>query len=95
MTKLTDGPRNLDAFCGYLTAQYADLFKSDPDYASVSTRTTPADLARKMTLALSAGTANKDGKAIKAACAHFGLPHTYKAIRAFFDADIVNAEVSR
>ena len=77
---------NLDAFYEELKAQYAELFANDPEYAYSAAHISPADLARKMTLGLDSGSANKDGKAITRACKKFGIPHTYKAIRCFFNA---------
>jgi len=74
---------NLDAFASHLALEYADLFKTDPDYAYSASRLTPEGLARKMTLALDAGMGNKDGKGIQRTCKHFGIPYTYEAIRAF------------
>lgn len=74
---------NLDAFCARLEIEYAHLFANDPEYAYAASRTTPAALARKMTLGLDNGQANKDGDGIKRTCKHFGIPHTYKAIRDF------------
>jgi hypothetical protein len=74
---------NLDAFCAFLSAKYAELFANDPEYSYSASKCTPGELARKMALALDRGSANKAGKAIAAACRHFGIPHTYKAIRAF------------
>lgn len=44
-------------------------------------------IARKMTIALSNGTANKDGQACRATCKELRIPYTYKGIRAYFDAD--------
>jgi hypothetical protein len=76
---------NLDAFYAYLRDTYAELFVTDPDYAYSASKITPDALARKMTLGLAAGTANKDGKGIRSTCSHFKIQHTYKAIRAFFD----------
>jgi hypothetical protein len=77
---------NLDTFCATLADQYRTLFASDPDYAHVASRLTPEDLARKMTLGLDSGAANKDGKAIRHACRVLGIDHTYKAIRAYLAA---------
>jgi hypothetical protein len=76
---------NLDAFYAHLRDTYAELFVTDTDYAYSASKITPDALARKMTLGLAAGTANKEGKAIRLTCSHFSIPHTYKAIRAFFD----------
>lgn len=45
------------------------------------------DVARRMVLGLAAGRASKDGKALTATCKELGIPHTYKAIRAYFDQD--------
>ena len=76
---------NLDAFRDRLTIEYADLFKNDSEYSFAASRTTPEELSRKMTLGLDNGTANKDGDGIKRACKHFGIAHTYKAIRIFLN----------
>lgn len=73
---------NLDAFCTELTKQYTELFKT-PEYEFAARRTTPEALARKMTLGLDNGQANKDGEGIKNTCKHFEIPYTYQAIRAF------------
>jgi hypothetical protein len=77
---------NLDAFCDQLEREYVRLFECDPEYAYSAARITPAALARKMTLGLDSGSANKDGDGIKRTCKHFGIPYTYKAIRAFLTA---------
>jgi hypothetical protein len=74
---------NLDTFCETLAGQYRTLFASDPDYAHVASQLTPEALARKMTLGLDNGTANKDGKAIRNACRVLGIDYTYKAIREY------------
>lgn len=78
---------NLDAFCARLAVEYKNLFENDPEYAFSASRTTPEELARKMTLALDNGTANKDGEGIKRTCKHFGINYTYKAIRAFLSQE--------
>ena len=77
---------NLDSFCQTLADQYRKLFASDRDYAHVSSQLTPEALARKMTLGLDNGTANKDGKAIRTVCRVLGIDYTYKAIRTFLSA---------
>lgn len=77
---------NLNRFYEVLAEHYRDLFTSDADYTYAAQRTTPEDLARKMTLSLDAGTANKDGDGIKRTCKTLGIPHTYKAIRAYLSA---------
>lgn len=77
---------NLDRFYEVLTKHYAELFKNDPEYAYSASRTTPSELARKMTLGLDQGSANKDGDGIKRTCKELGIAHTYKAIRAFLSA---------
>lgn len=74
---------NLEAFYDFLKNEYVNLFANDPEYAYSASKITPEALARKMTLGLDNGTANKDGKAIIAACKHFKIKHTYKDIRAF------------
>ncbi len=79
--------KNLDAFYEFLKGQYEYLFKNDSGFSFAAARTTPEALARKMTLALDNGSGDKDGKAIVAACKYFKIPHTYKAIRAFFAAE--------
>ncbi len=75
---------NLEAFNARLELEYIELFKT-PEYSYSASMITPSALARKMTLGLDNGTANKDGEGIKRACKHFKIAHTYKAIRAFFN----------
>lgn len=75
----------LQSFNDRLAIIYAELFENDPEYAYAKSRTTPEGLARKMTLALDRGEANKDGDGIRRTCEFFGIPHTYKAIRAFLN----------
>jgi hypothetical protein len=87
MNTVTPTKTNLDLFNERLAEEYVRLFRDDPEYAYSAQRTTPQDLARKMTLGLASGSANKDGEGIRNTCRHFKLPHTYKAIRAFFNAD--------
>jgi hypothetical protein len=77
---------NLDNFYKLLTIQYIALFESDPDYAYSASVTTPELLARKMTLGINQGSANKDGKGIRNVCKQLGINHTYKAIRAYLSA---------
>ena len=79
--------KNLDSFFEQLTKEYEILFRDDPDYAYSKSKTTPAELARKMTLGLDNGQANKDGEGIKRTCKHFKIPHTYKAIREFLNKE--------
>ena len=71
-----------DKFYATLAEQYRALFQT-PEYAIAAARYTPEDLARKMTCGLAAGTANKDGEGIIKTCKALGIPHTYKAIRAY------------
>jgi hypothetical protein len=81
-------PTNAQRFCDELAAQYRELFATCSEYEYAAKRTTPEELARKMTLGLDNGTANKDGAGIQRTCKKLGIPHTYKAIRAFFaDSD--------
>jgi len=82
----TQTQSNREAFQAELTRQYADLFTNDPEYAFSATHTTPEALAQKMTAGLETGAANNDGEGIKRTCKHFKIAHTYKAIRAFFNA---------
>mgnify|MGYP007130733710 FL=1 len=77
---------NLNRFYEELKTQYSYLFKNNSEYAYAAQHTTPEQLARKMTLGLEQGTANKDGAGIKATCAKLGIAYTYKAIRAFLSA---------
>lgn len=69
-------------FIGHLAGEYARLFTTE-EYAYVASRTTPMDLAVKMTNGLLNGTANKDGEGIKNTCKMLGIKHTYTAIRAY------------
>jgi len=76
---------NLEAFNAQLEKEYAELFKTE-EYAYSASRITASALARKMTLGLDNGTANKDGEGIKRTCKHFKIAHTYKGIREFLSA---------
>ena len=75
----------LDRFNEELATQYTNLFANDPEYTYSAARITPGDLARKMTLGLASGSANKDGDGIKRTCKKLGIAHTYKAIRAYLN----------
>ena len=77
---------NLDTFYETLADQYRTLFASDPDYAHVASQLTPEALARKMTLGLDNGIANKDGRGIRNTCRALGIAYTYKAIREYLSA---------
>jgi hypothetical protein len=77
---------NLDKFYVTLADQYRTLFASDPAFAHVASQLTPEALARKVTLGLDNGIANKDGKAIRNACRVLAIDHTYKAIRTYLSA---------
>lgn len=74
---------NFDNFYYELTTQYAYLFAYDPEYSYAKSIKTPHELAKKMTIELDCGSANKDGDGIKRTCHALRLPHTYKAIRAY------------
>lgn len=74
---------NLATFQTTLTRHYGDLFATDAEYAMAKSRYTPDQLAVKMTQGLTTGDANKDGEGIKRTCKELGIPHTYKAIRAY------------
>ena len=76
---------NLDAFATNLTAQYEELYRH-PDYAMAKAKYSPSELARKMTLGLDNGTANKDGEGIRRTCKALGIAYTYEDIRAFLTA---------
>ena len=76
---------NLDAFNTQLEKEYVALFETE-EYAYSAKRCTPSELARKMTLGLDNGTANKDGEGIKRTCKHFKIAYTHKAIREFLSA---------
>jgi hypothetical protein len=81
---LTNAERFTSALCKHLTV----LFET-PEYAAAKARTTPIELAKKMTDGLrtiTAITAQKDGEAVKRACRELGIKHTYKAIQAFLNA---------
>jgi len=75
--------QRLQAFTDRLAIVYEDLFRNDPEYFYSASKTTPSALAHKMALGLDNGTANKDGEGIRRTCKHLGIPHSYKAIRAY------------
>ena len=74
---------NHDRFAMVLAKHYAVLFANDPNYAAIDKRTTPAELARKMTNGLAVTGADKDGRGVVLTCKELGIKHTYKAIRAY------------
>lgn len=74
---------NPERFEALLCSTYRNLFAHDPEYAFAAGHTTPEALATKMTQGLGTGDANKDGAGIRRTCRALGIPHTYKAIRAF------------
>ena len=83
---IVEMPTNYIKFERLLCEQYEFLFANDPGYAYAAKRTTPAELAAKMTGGLRGGSASKDGKGIKAVCKALGIAYTYKAIAAYLKA---------
>lgn len=77
---------NLDHFYTLLTEEYTRLFATDEGYSHAASQMSPSELARKMTLSLDRGSGNKDGKGVKRVCKALGIPHTYKAIRSYLQA---------
>lgn len=77
---------NKQKFMDALADAYGDLFATSSEYNYSAARITPEALALKMTNGLHTGAANKDGEGIKRACKACGIPQTYKAIQAFFNA---------
>lgn len=77
---------NTATFQQALEEAYQNLFAHDAEYAYSAAHTTPEALAAKMTAGLVTGAANKDGAGIRRACKVVGIPHTYKAIRAYLTA---------
>lgn len=70
-------------FACTLEKEYDYRFKNDPDYAYSASRISSKDLAEKMTRSLIAGTASKDGAAMRSACKQLGIGYTYRAIETF------------
>ena len=84
---------NRERFEAALCAAYIDLFETDPEYAYVRGRSivtgaqnSPEGLAARMTAGLANGSANKDGRGIRAACKAVGIKPTYKELRAYLNA---------
>lgn len=77
----------------HLQRAYTDLFANDPQYSYSAARTTPSELAYKMTLSLAKGEANKDGDGIKRACKAVGIKYTYKAISEYLNAPEQEIEI--
>lgn len=77
---------NYTKFESALREQYESLFANDPEYAYVTSRMTPSELAAKMTRKLRDGGANKEGKGVKTTCKLLGVRYTYKAIAAYLSA---------
>lgn len=89
-------------FITIYTAELVERYASDEAYMAhlrsvpwvrnggLSAQPTPyilERLAMRMTDGMLAGTANKDGDAVKAACKTLGIKHTYKAIKEFCEQD--------
>lgn len=83
VTQHPEKQARFDLFAATLAEQYADLFVNDPEYAYSASKCTPDSLARKMTIGLTSGRANKDGAGIKRTCKALGINYTYKAIREY------------
>lgn len=78
---------NRVTFRQHLEIAYTDLLENNPDYAYVATKTTPADLAEKMTENLANKTASLEGDGIKRVCKILGIKRTQKAIKEYLTAD--------
>lgn len=76
---------NKERFIEVYTEKLRYEFTYNQEYFYSAARTTPKDLALKMTEGLIAGTANKDGDAIKKTCKQLGIKHTYKAIKEYLN----------
>jgi len=76
---------NYQRFYETMTGCLVVLFADDPWYAQAASMMTPAEMARKMTNGLAAGTASKDGESVRQTCRTLGIPHTYKAIREYLE----------
>lgn len=74
---------NREKFRELLAKEYADLFANNTDYSYSASLNTPEGLAAKMMAALTRGSANKDGIAIRRVCKALGLKHTYRDIESF------------
>lgn len=72
---------NRETFIAEYTAQLEYQYATNPEYAYSAARISAPDLASKMYASLRAGTANKDGAAIKATLKKLGIKNTYKAIK--------------
>lgn len=80
---------NAERFETILKDQYTQLFEADPAYKGhIARRTEPADLAKKMTEGLLAGTANKDGNGIKRTCRALGVKYTYQSISQYLNQGV-------
>lgn len=76
---------NFDRFYEMLKVEYTKLFKEDPRFARAASMTTPSELARKITIGLDSGNADKSGQGVINTCKALGIRHTYKDIRAFLN----------
>lgn len=70
---------NLDEWCRIYEANLRRAIEHYREEYSFSLDELPQVVAR-MREAFRRGSFNKDGRAIKATCVHFGIAHTYKAI---------------
>jgi hypothetical protein len=73
-----------ERFTAALGQQYANLFVTHPAYRVHRTKgTNPDTLALDVTRGLLDGGADKSGAGVIATCRALGIPHTYKAIKAY------------
>lgn len=74
---------NYEKFIQTYSEFLAERFISDISYATAAQFTTPEAMAKKMTAGLLAGTASKEGYAIKDTCKVLRIKQTYKAIQEY------------
>ncbi len=66
-----------------LETAYADLFANNADYAYSASKTSPAELAKRMLNAAVTGSINIDGEGVRRACKACGIKHTLRAVLEF------------
>ena len=72
---------NVDRWNSVYRAELAKAMESHPD--EYMPGIDAEIVANRMIAAFERGTYNKDSRAIRATCRHFGIKHTYAAINAF------------
>lgn len=76
---------NLDRFVGIYRERLTANVSATPEEYAFGLEKVPA-VVERMSSAIRFGTFNKDSASFRQTCQTLGIPHTYKAIKAFVSA---------